>query len=157
MSKYCFDTSALIDAWVRHYSPDVMEGFWELLAELIDDGTIICCKDVYNELEKKDDELLAWCKVRKDKFQELDEQTIIKLQEIMRKYPLLVDTSKGKNKADPIVIAVASAYNLTVVTEENGGSDNKPKIPHICKKEKIKCINLLAFLREQNMKFSYKR
>ena len=41
MSKYCFDTSAILDAWVRYYPPDVMPDLWEKIAEMIDNNEII--------------------------------------------------------------------------------------------------------------------
>lgn len=153
MSRYCFDTSAILDAWVRYYPPDIMPDFWEKLAEMIENDEIICCKDVYNELEKKDDDIFSWCKERKEKFLELDEKIVVCLQEIMRKYPTIVDTSKGKHTADPIVISFSKAYNLTVVTGEKGGSEKKIKIPFVCNQEKVKCIDILTFIREQNIKF----
>lgn len=41
--------------------------------------------EVYNELEKKDDELFAWCKERKEKmFFEIDDGTQAIVAEIMR-------------------------------------------------------------------------
>ena len=153
MSRYCFDTSAILDAWVRYYPPDIMPDFWEKLAEMIENDEIICCKDVYNELEKKDDDIFSWCKERKEKFLELDEKVVVCLQEIMRKYPTIVDTSKGKHTADPIVISFSKAYNLTVATGEKGGSEKKIKIPFVCNQEKVKCIDILTFIREQNIKF----
>lgn len=153
MSRYCFDTSAILDAWVRQYPPDVMPDLWVKLADMIENDEIICCKDVYNELEKKDDDILKWCKERKEKFLELDENVIVCLQDIMNKYPKIVDTSKGKHTAAPIVIAFSKAYNCTLVTGEKGGSEKSPKIPYVCDKEKVRHIDILTFIRELNIKF----
>lgn len=157
MVKYCFDTSAFLDAWVRYYPPDIMPDFWNILSEMIENNEIICCKDVYIELEKKDDDILDWCKERKEKFLELDEEVITCLQEIMGTYPTLVDTTKGKHTADPIVISFSKAYNLTLVTGEKGGSVNKPKIPYVCLQENIRCIDILTFIREQHISFHSNR
>ena len=68
----------------------------------------------------------------------------------MGEYPRLVDTVKGKSASDPWVISLALQYDqkLTVVTEENGGSANSPKIPYVCRQEDIRCINLLDLIKE---------
>ncbi|GJM10269.1 MAG: hypothetical protein DHS20C11_25450 [Lysobacteraceae bacterium] len=66
-------------------------------------------------------------------------------------YPKLVDTAKGKSGADPFVIAMARSHNprLTVITEEKGGSAQKPKIPYVCQQENIRCVSLLGLIVEQ--------
>ena len=70
---------------------------------------------------------------------------------IMGLYPKLVDTSKGKSGADPFVIALARSQtpHLTVITEEKGGSQKKPKIPYVCREEGIRSISLLELIVEQ--------
>ena len=62
----------------------------------------------------------------------------------------MVDTVKGKSTSDPWVISLALQYNpkLTVVTEEKGGSENRPNIPYVCRQEDIRDINLLALIKE---------
>ena len=69
---------------------------------------------------------------------------------VMGEYPRLVDTVKGKSTSDPWVISLALQYNpkLTVVTEENGGSESRPNLPYVCRQEDIRCINLLDLIKE---------
>ena len=104
---------------------------------------------------KKDDDLSAWCKERPTMFIDVDDATQASMQHIMGTYPKLVDTSKGRSGADPFVIALAQAHNplLTVVTEEHGGSANKPKIPFVCRQEGLRCISLLQLIEEQQWRF----
>lgn len=134
---YCIDTSALIHAWVRAYPPDVLPPLWERIGALIERGRLISPMDVLVELEKKEgDTLCRWCKDRDQMFVEIDGfQGGISY--VMNKYPRLVDTVKGKSGADPIVIALVLSHNpkLVVVTEEKGGSENKPKMPYVCYQE----------------------
>jgi PIN domain nuclease of toxin-antitoxin system len=49
----------------------------------------------------------------------LDKQIEVHVSDIMRRYPRLVDTKKGRSVGDPFVIAVAQARKLTVITGEN--------------------------------------
>ena len=59
---------------------------------------------------------------------------------LMRAYPRLVDTKKGKSGGDPFVLAQALAGDprLVVVSEEKGGSENSPKIPYVCALEELR-------------------
>lgn len=153
---YCLDTSALIHAWVRAYPPDVMPSLWDRLSELIEAGVVVSPLDVFVELEKREgDTLHNWCKARRVMFIEIDGFQP-DISHIMGNYPKLVDTAKGKSGADPVVIALARSHNprLVVVTEERGGSIDKPKIPFVCEREGIKYINVLQLIRDQGWVFS---
>ncbi|PJN93065.1 DUF4411 domain-containing protein, partial [Amaricoccus sp. HAR-UPW-R2A-40] len=74
---------------------------------------------------------------------------------IMQTYPKLVDTGKGKSGGDPFVIAQALAHNprLVIVTQEAGGSADKPKIPYVCDQERLRHIDLLALIEEEDWTF----
>ena len=74
-----------------------------------------------------------------------------KRKSLLRKYPRLVDTRKGRSGADPFVIGLAQMHNpsLTVVTEEKGGTADKPHIPYVCQEEDIRCVSLLDLITEQ--------
>jgi hypothetical protein len=60
---------------------------------------------------------------------------------IMKAYPRLVDTVKGRSGSDPFVIALAASTNptMTVVTEEFVG---KVRIPDVCNADKIQQSSL---------------
>ena len=121
--SYCIDTSALIHAWVRAYPLDILPALWERLDQLISSGVLLSPMDVLVELEKKEgDSLYAWCKERGGMFREIDTFED-KIKHVMRRYPRLVDTAKGKSGADPMVIALALSHNpgLTVITEKKAG------------------------------------
>ena len=112
--------------------------------------------EVFHELKKKDDDVFAWAKVRKDTlFREIDDDVQDEVVRIMQLYPKLVDTGKGKSGGDPFVIAQALAArpNLVVITQEAGGSADKPKIPFVCDQEGIRHINLLTLIEEEDWSF----
>ena len=109
--------------------------------------------EVYNELEKKDDELFKWCKDRKGKmFVELDDATQVLVTRIMSGYPRLVDTAKGRSGADPFVIALAATMKppMVVVTEESPG---KTRIPDVCSAESIDYCGLADMIEREDWSF----
>ena len=49
--RYSIDTSALLEAYVRRYPPDIVPRLWdEKLDELIEDGTLVAAYDVLEDL-----------------------------------------------------------------------------------------------------------
>ncbi|MCK5602211.1 DUF4411 family protein, partial [Candidatus Pacearchaeota archaeon] len=72
--KYCIDTSAILDGWVRYYPPDVVPGLWEKLENLISNGQLIATEEVLYELEKKKDDVYKWAKKHEKMFVPIDEK-----------------------------------------------------------------------------------
>jgi hypothetical protein len=153
---YSIDTSCLVHGWRRAYPPKRFAGLWARIDSLIGEGRLVASIEVYNELEKKDDDIFEWAKERKQAlFREIDDDVQNAVIHIMQTYPKLVDTGKGKSGGDPFVIAQALASNptLTVVTQEQGGSADKPRIPFVCKSEGITCIDLLLLIEAEDWTF----
>ncbi len=65
----------------------------------------------------------------------LDEEIEAQVRDIMRRYPRLVDTKRGRSVGDPFVIAVAQARKLTVIT--------------VCADLGIRWVRIIDFFREQ--------
>ncbi len=98
LTIYSADSSALIHGWRRIYRPKNFGFVWDRLGVLIEEGRFKASIEVYNDLEKKDDELLKWCKDRKDKLVvDIDETIQAHVARIMKAYPRLVDTVKGRS------------------------------------------------------------
>jgi hypothetical protein len=151
-SVYSIDSSSLIHAWNRAYRPKNFPSFWAHLDELIEEGRLRASIEVLEELKKKDDEVYAWAKERKDMlFVEIDDPTQDAVIYLMETYERLVDTVKGKSGGDPFVIALALASNprMAVVTEEDAG---KVRIPDVCKEEKLDCIHLADLIELEDWK-----
>lgn len=151
---YCFDTSALIECWSRSYPPDVFRGLWDKMNDLAALTQIVAPEEVQVELAKQEDELHKWIEDRPYMLLPLDEALQIATAEVLRDHPLLMKATKNRNGADPFVIAAARIKGLTVVTEEQGGTDVKPKIPSVCTALGVPCIGVLQFLRQQGWTFS---
>jgi hypothetical protein len=150
---YCFDTSSLIECWSRSYPPDIFPGLWLRLDEMIGRGEIRCPDEVREELGRQEDELADWAKARPDLFVPLGVEIQGATSEILDRHPLLMKATKNRNGADPFVIATGRVLSLTVVTEEKGGTETKPKIPSVCEAVGVPCINVLGFLRDQGWSF----
>lgn len=147
---YSIDSSALIHAWNRAYRPKNFPTFWRLLDDLIEEGRLKASIEVLEELKKKDDEVYAWTKARKnDLFIEIDGPTQDAVIDIMQRYPRLVDTVKGKSGGDPFVIALAavSSPKMVVVTQEDEG---KVRIPDVCFGEGITSIKIADLIGWEN-------
>src|SRR5712691_3779196 len=98
LTVYSVDSSALIHGWRRIYRPKNFGFVWERLAGLVEEGRLRASIEVYNDLEKKDDELFKWCKERKEKMiVEIDDAVQGHVARIMAAYPRLVDTVKGRS------------------------------------------------------------
>lgn len=152
--SYCVDTSGWLDGWERHYPPDVFPSLWLRLDELIGAGEIISSEEVYVELQKKADELHDWVKDRKQMLIPLTEEIQRRAASLLGEYPRLVDTLRGRSKADPFVIATAMELDAVIVTGEIlTGKMDKPRIPDICQVKGVRCITFLQLIRELGLRF----
>lgn len=147
--KYSIDTSALLDAWVRYYPPDVFASIWEKLSQVATNGTLIATEEVLFELEKKDDDVFKWAKSHSGMFLPVNEPIQLEVTSILGAHPRLVDTRRERSGADPFVIALAKIESCTVVTSERAtGNLGKPNIPDVCSQMNIRCLHLLDMYRE---------
>lgn len=156
---YALDTNVLIHAWRDLLPIDVAPGFWEQLEALGLDGAVIISTEVVKELEKRDDDLLAWVKERAfmHKESEEDVQSVVGdvlAVEVNEHKPSLVDPHRPDSDGDVWVIALAKVRRATVVSQECSAplAKKKAKIPDVCSALDIRCINLLAFMRESGIK-----
>lgn len=154
MAGYSIDTSSLIEGWHRRYPMDVFPGLWDALSGLIDDGSLRAAEEVGREIEKKDDDLCKWLKARPALLIAIDEPTQFAMRQVVGANPRIVGQMRGRNVADPWVIALAIAYGLTVVTNERAaGTPERPRIPDVCTSLGVSCINMLEFIRSQGWRF----
>jgi hypothetical protein len=148
---YSIDTSAFLDAWSRHYPPDVFPAIWNQMDDAAaKSGLLYAPDEVLIELGRKDDGAHDWMRARNGMVVGFDHELEVHLKEIMSRYPRLVDSKKGKSLGDPFVVALAKSRNLTVITGENAnGNLTSPKIPDVCNDLKIKWIRIIDFFRKE--------
>jgi predicted nucleic acid-binding protein len=157
--KYCLDANVLINAWNQYYSKTISSGYWEILSRLGHGGRIFLPEHVKEEIVRTDDTLADWLLGSSLPVYPVDSRATEIVGTIFTADPrhaLLVDNTKGRSLADPWVIAHAIAENACVVTKENKvtSSDKRVKIPNVCEKMGVRCINDFDMIRELGIRFS---
>lgn len=157
--KYCLDANVLINAWNQYYSKTISSGYWEILGRLGHRGRIFLPEYVKAEIVRTDDTLADWLLGSGIPIYSIDSRVMEIVSAIYAADPrhaLLVDNTKGRSLADPWVIAHAIAENACVVTKENKvtSSDKRVKIPNVCEKMGVRCINDFEMIRELGIRFS---
>jgi predicted nucleic acid-binding protein len=134
--SYSIDTSALMEAWVRHYPPDVFPTLWEQIEKLVEAGRLLAIDEVLGELERKSDDLHDWAKQHAGMFISTDEAIMRRAAAVLKQFPSLAEPQSLRGKADPFVIALAMERNLTLVTMEHS-RPTKPRIPDVCRQLQV--------------------
>lgn len=153
--KYSIDTCSILQGFgLGPYPINRFKVLWDNIDSLINNGNLRAVKEVYYELEKKEDKATEWAKKRQNLFIEIDDQIQTETRKIIRRYPGLVDPDKEYPQADCFVISLAKINNATVVTQETFSNNlDKPKIPNICRELRIDKINFLELINRENWFF----
>jgi hypothetical protein len=124
------------------------------MEELIAAGYLRASREVLDELERQDDELAKWAKAQQRLFIEDSEEVQDAVTYLMNTFFNEDKPDKGINGADPFVIGLALSAKpfLTVVSGENPGSKENPKIPWVCKQEGVPHINFLGLIQAEGWK-----
>lgn len=151
--KWCFDTSALVEPWVRLYPPEIFEPVWDKLEDLAESGSIRAPVEVRLELEEQKDDLFKWAKTLDGFFIESDRTLLEKSKEIVNAYAGLIKPHSTKSAADPFVIALAELNRVPVVTyETRAKASAAPKIPNVCDARGIRTASLVDVLKAEGFK-----
>jgi hypothetical protein len=109
--------------------------------------------EVLHEIAKKEDDLHKWLKARPHFFRPLDEPVQVAVREILNRFPRLVDTKKGRDGADPFVIAQAQVSSAIAVTqEEPRPRSQSPSIPDVCEALGVKWIDFPGLIEVMGLK-----
>ena len=142
--SHLFDTSALIAWWHEIYPPTTFEDVFKLIEEDTKNQFIRAPVEVKQELEEKaDDSLTEWVKKQPDLFIPTQPGLQSSIADIANKYPKLVKKQSRVN-ADPVVIALAQAKGLTVVTQENPNKQNN--LVGCCRAYQVSCVSLSQYI-----------
>lgn len=153
---YSLDTSGLLDGLERYYPPAVFPALWDRVDGLVDAGRLIASEEVWEELQKRDAVGADWMKSRRDRILvPTDTEVAVRVREILQHpdHRRLVMNGKGRNTADPFVIAVAELRGATVVTGEASGSRQRPRIPDICAGRDVPCMSFLGIIQREGWTF----
>lgn len=152
---FCFDTSAFLEAYRRHYPMDLFPTLWSKLDKLAGGGQVIAPDQVGEELSQRDDDLAKWLKPRKGMFVPLDDHIQKAVAEVLDRFPRLVDTVRGRSRADPFAVALARVRDCALVSHErfSRGAKDRPRIPDACSHFGVKHMTVIEFMREQKWRF----
>lgn len=156
MVDYWLDSNVFIEGRKGPYGFDIAPRFWNVLDDLIIAHRVSCPSLVYDELQSVQDDLSTWAKERRktNLFVEPSEVVQRTFQEVityvMQHYPDNQSRRRFLNRADPWVIAHAIAQGGSVVTLEGEAPDTSQqvKIPNVCSRFNVTCINTYQMLRE---------
>lgn len=62
---FCLDISAFINPCHHYYAPDLTPGYWRDVSRLVSDRKVIVSEEVREELERIEDALRDWARVRR--------------------------------------------------------------------------------------------
>lgn len=136
---------------------DVFRQLWENVEKLCKNKRLIAPVEVLKEIKQGDDELTKWIKKMKI-FIEPDEFQLAKVSDVLKNFSFLAKAEKTSPNADPWIIALAIVNkeseskkllcdDYIVVTEES--KTRKDRIPEVCRKYNIECINLIELFRRE--------
>lgn len=157
LTKYCFDTSALIGSWRRYYPQSIFPTLWDKLSELIDKDRILLPKEAEKEILNGKDDLSEWLKRHKKCIKQYTMEQLSIVQDIVNKYPKVSQYRKPRPfHADPFVVALAKIEGATVVTfEGNNGSQDNPSIPLLCIEYKVAWCDMIGFFQKEGLSFKH--
>jgi hypothetical protein len=156
---YFLDTNVLIRSKNDEFSFDETPDFWALILNLGQQKIVRIAKEVYDEIEKGNDELARWLKKhKKDLVHESSTDVYTSLKnEVLPAYldgtGTAEETFLETAGADPWVIAHAHSSDGVVISFEKenppGQTQPKPshrKVPSICRQLNVKRMSLAKFL-----------
>ena len=77
------------------------------------------------------------------------------VRSLLAEFPDLVGPDALSDPADPWLIAAAARYGAVLVTNEAPSSERRrpgrPRIPDICARRRIECINVVAFVEREGL------
>lgn len=153
MAAYCFDTSAFLEPWIRHYPMDVAPSLWPQFQAVIAAGRVTASIEVRNELQRKKDDLFKWVDACMPAWAQLDAAVQLAVREVMAHSARLIDTRSTRSGADPFVIATARATMTTVVSYENASrSEKRVRIPDVCDRMGIQHMGFVDFMRAEGIR-----
>lgn len=154
-TKYCVDTSALINLYGRQFPVSSFPDLFTQVDAAFKSGLLVSTREVRHELQNGSagDGLKDWATAHPDYFVDPDERQIRLMTELLQSTPEVYDAKLLRDvDADPWVIVVAQAHSLAVVTSES--PDSTKKIPAFCRQLGIAVFAPLGFFAEEGWAFT---
>lgn len=156
-ASYVVDTNSF--RVFGNYYPDSFPTFWERIAELVSDGTLVSCTEVAKELEIQSlvEHLNTWVDDHPDVFADPTEDEMEYVARIFRvpHFRQLIGEKqrlRGSPVADPFLVARGALEGACVITEE-ALKPHAAKVPNVCEHFGVRSTNVQGFLIEMGWRF----
>lgn len=150
--KYIIDTSAILEQKPNgSRSRSIYKGLWKRIDDFIKQKRIVICSEIEDEIRDDDiKDLLHRLECVVIPISDSIQHDVIRLVTENKKM-ISFGNNKGSSSGDAFLIATAVNYNLTVITQEN--KDNANKIPQICKKYNVDCVDINGLCEREQWSF----
>ena len=162
MNKYLIDTNIFIESAYRFYAFDICPGFWDFLEKCSETDCVKSIDKVYDEITSNNPKLQDFKERLKGAgfflpIENIAPSSYVKVSQMLQEMKYAEIAIKNFSEcADFFLIALAHQESYTIVTHESkssGNTRNKIKIPDVCEKLNINCIDIAEFLRRERAKF----
>jgi predicted nucleic acid-binding protein len=165
-TQYLLDANVLMEAKRRYYRFGLCPGFWDCIAWQYKQGTLGSIDRIKKEIDQGKDDLTQWAKQSAPKgfFAATTEQEVatwfgkmVAWAQAEKQYLPEAKTEFASGN-DAWLIAYAKQHGLTVVTHETYDAQikNRVKIPNVCDKFGVPCIDTFDMLEALNTQFTWK-
>ncbi|WDL69612.1 DUF4411 family protein [Helicobacter winghamensis] len=162
MKRYLIDTNIFIESAYRFYAFDICPRFWDFLDKCSRLDSVKSINKVYDEITSANNDLQNFKERLKSRgfFLPIENITSKSYAEISQTLLTMQYTQKAiqdfSNGADYFLIALAYQDSYTIVTHETKSGNNAKqtiKIPNVCQRLGICCIDVAEFLRQEQARF----
>lgn len=161
---YLIDACTLIHAHMRYYPLDRVPEFWGWLEFHASDGRVQVPSEIYDELQRKDDDIAAWVRDRRNTVILAEEANGLLLRRVINDgyAPDLTDVEVVKIGRDPFLIAYALAdvAGRCIVTAEVSrprAQRANRQIPDVAMDLGVRAIDPFQFIRELDFSTSWQQ
>ena len=162
MTRYLLDANVFINPANSFYTLEGCPGFWEWLGA---DKALCSIREVYRELQGKEDELARWARAgNTPDFLEPDEDVQQKLAEVSQHVMGMENFTQDLKMvflsgADSWLIATALVKGWTIVTEEKYDLNCRRKIllPVVARQMGAACVNLFELVAARRLRLVWDR
>ena len=157
--RYCIDSNVISSFMKNDTEEWYSHGFetqWKFIEKQLLNNIIIAPLEVRQELKSLFDSTLklkpcveGWLKRHQHIFKDKDDNQLLTAGLIVNKYPAY--SQNDNTVTDLMIVSLAKAQRLTVITLENRAtthSKKRPKIPNVCDEFGIKCVSVSGFFRD---------
>jgi hypothetical protein len=149
--KYSFDANVLIDLCAR-YPSDLFPDIWSKLDDMARAGRIVLAREVRREITTKADSAAAWVRKNDEFIGDSDDSATFSQAQATPQLSAVIETDGTHPAGDAFVISLAIRIGAVVVTDETREKGSR-KIPKLCDRLGVRCIDTVGLFRREKWKF----